>query len=73
MLLSIVPNNLISPFSTGNTLQIVFMAAFTGYIILRRAGKDASLTNAAQSINLLVQEMVAVITKVLPFVVFVSL
>ena len=73
MLLDIVPGNLITPFSTGNTLQIVFIAAFTGYIILRLAGKDSYLGSAAQSINLLVQEMIAVITKAIPLVVFICL
>ena len=73
MLLDIVPDNLITPFSTGNTLQIVFMAAFTGYIILRLAGRDSYLVDTAQSINLLVQEMIAVIMGAMPLVVFVSL
>ena len=73
MLLDIVPDNLIAPFSTGNTLQIVFLAAFTGYMILRLAGRDSSLGSAAQSINLLVQEMIAVIVKAIPLVVFISL
>lgn len=49
------------------------MAAFIGCIILRLAGKDSFLVNSAQSINLLAQEMIAVITKAIPIVVFVSL
>ena len=73
MLLDIVPDNLITPFSTGNTPQIVFLAAFTGYIILRIAGREPRLAGAAQSIDLLVQDMVAVITKAIPLVIFVSL
>ena len=73
LFLDIVPDNLITPFSTGNTLQIVFMAAFTGYVILRLAGRDSYLGSAAQSLNLLVQEMVAVILKAIPLVVFISL
>ena len=73
MLLGMIPSGFLEPFLTGNTMQIVFLAVFTGFIILRLAGKSPRLADAVQNINLLVQEMVVIITKALPVIVFISM
>ena len=72
MILQIIPSNIIEAFATGNTLQVIFLAACVGIVALSMIRKMHALTEWTQQLNVLVQALVEVIIKMLPLVVFIS-
>ena len=73
MLLGIVPKNLVEPFLTGNTLQIIFLAACLSAALLVLGLKTSSVTEFVMQANLVAQTVVITVTKLLPVVVFCSM
>ena len=73
MILDIVPGDIISPFQTGNAMQIIFMAICVGMggLILRDSMTETVMI--ANQINSLVQLLMEWISKILPLYVFLSL
>ena len=73
MLLGIIPNNLVDPFLTGNTLQIIFLAACLSAALLVLGIKASGVTELVTQANLAVQTVVISVTRLLPVVVFCSM
>ena len=73
MVLDIIPSNLFTPFSRGNTLQILFVAIIVGIAVLI-IGKDTQgVMDLSEQLGLIVNGIMNVISKLVPFFVFGSL
>ena len=70
MLFSIFPANIVEPFLTGNTLQIIFMAIIVGIALLYLGRQTTLIAKAIDEVNVLVQFLMQFITKLVPFVIF---
>lgn len=71
-----VPKNIVEPFSSGNTLQIIFLAIVIGICLIYLGKKTAGIAKAVEEINLMLQYIMEFISKLVPgliFVVIVSL
>ncbi len=71
MIFGCVPKNIIEPFSSGNTLQIIFLAVAIGISLLFLGKKTHGVARAIEQINILLQHMMGFIGKLVPFLVFV--
>ena len=70
MVLDIVPTNLFTPFSRGNTLQILFVAVIIGIAMLR-VGKDTqSVAELSEQLGYIVNGIMGVISRLVPAFVF---
>jgi len=70
MVLDIVPTNLFTPFSRGNTLQILFVAIVIGIAMLR-VGKDTqSVADLSEQLGYIVNGIMSVISRLVPAFVF---
>ena len=73
MVLDIIPDNLFTPFSRGNTLQILFVAIIVGITMLV-TGKDMqSVAELSEQLGYIVNGIMNFISKLVPFFVFGSL
>ena len=73
MVLDIVPSNLFTPFSRGNTLQILFVAVIVGVTLLL-IGKDTqSVADLSEQLGFVVNGIMSGISMLVPFFVFGSL
>jgi Na+/H+-dicarboxylate symporter len=69
----IIPANLIQPFSTGNVLQMLFLACLFG-VFINRAGEQAQAAKALiEFLNVLFMDIMNVVVKFIPVVVFFSM
>jgi len=66
-----VPGNIVGPFSDGNTLQIIFLAIVVGIGMLVLGKKVSSLSKVIEQANLLLQHLLAGISKLVPILIFV--
>ena len=73
MILDIVPNSFFEPFNSGNALQILFLAFVIGFIMLRSAERLSPVIHVVQGLYQIVQDMMVLVLKALPAVVFISL
>jgi len=73
MILDIVPSSIVDPFSTGNTLQIIFMAIAVGIALITMSNKVGKLVVAVDQFNMVVQFLMEFISKLVPFIVFLLL
>ena len=73
MITGIIPANLIQPFATGNVLQMLFLAVFFG-IIVNRAGERANVVKELiEFFNFFFMDVMNVVVKFIPIVVFISM
>ena len=73
MVLDIIPSNLFTPFSRGNTLQILFVAIIAGIAMLL-IGKDTqSVADLSEQLGFIVNGIMNVVSKLIPAFVFGSL
>jgi Na+/H+-dicarboxylate symporter len=73
MVLDIIPDNLFTPFSRGNTLQILFVGIIVGITMLI-VGKDTqSVAELAEQLGFIVDGIMGFISKLVPMFVFGSL
>lgn len=70
MILDIIPSTIVEPFSTGNTLQIIFLAIVIGISLLYLGRQTGSLANGINQVNVLVQFLMRFISRLVPFVIF---
>ncbi|MBQ0099604.1 MAG: cation:dicarboxylase symporter family transporter, partial [Firmicutes bacterium] len=70
MFLNIFPNNIIEPFSSGNTLQIIFIAFIIGIALIFLGKKTTSVARAIEQINYIIQFITEFISKLVPFFTF---
>lgn len=73
MVLGIIPSSFIDPFNGGNALQILFLSFVIGFIILRSVSVFAPVVDVMQGLYQIIQEMMVLVLKALPLVVFISL
>lgn len=73
MLLDIIPDNIITPFLDGNSLQIIFMAICVGLVLLVLGEKISALRALLGQINTAVQFMMEIVSRYIALFVFVSL
>ena len=73
MLIDIVPTNIIETFSTGNTIQIVFLAMFSSVILLVMGPKAQQLVDIISQLSDLLQQLIQGVITLMPLVVFTSL
>lgn len=71
MILGIIPKNIFSPFTEGNTLQIIFLAVVIGIAMLFLGKKTTAVARAVEQINLIVQYLIELISKLVPYFIFI--
>ena len=70
MILGIFPSTINEPFSTGNTLQIIFLAVVIGIALLYMQKQTREIAIAIGQINALVNFLMSLISRLVPFVIF---
>lgn len=70
MLFGIFPSNIVEPFETGNTLQIIFIAIVIGIALLYLGRQTTAIAKAIDQINVLVQFLMQFVSKLVPYVIF---
>ena len=70
MLLDILPDNIVNPFLTGNSTQIIALAVACGIAIMLLGKRTAELFCIIDEINLVVQKIVKWIGALMPFLIF---
>jgi len=70
MILDIVPSDIISPFQTGNALQIIFLAGCVGIGGILLGDTVAESASIINQINAIVQLLMTGISKLLPTYIF---
>lgn len=73
MLLGIIPGNLLTPFTEGNSLQIIFLAICTGLVLLVLGEKTATVRAFVDQANSMVQFAMEVVSRYIALFVFVSI
>lgn len=73
MVLDIIPDNLFTPFSRGNTLQILFVAIIVGIAMLMVSKDTQSVADLSEQLGFIVDGIMSVISKLVPAFVFGSL
>lgn len=73
MILDIVPDNLISPFLSSNTLQIIFIAIIVGIAMLLLSDKTTVAAKFVEQTNYIVQLIMETVSKFISVFVFLSL
>ena len=72
MILGIVPNNMLTPFTNGNTQQIIFLAIVSGVVLLILGSRVSAVTNLVDHMTTLVQSLMSMANVLIPFMVFLS-
>jgi Na+/H+-dicarboxylate symporter len=70
LLLGIFPSNIVEPFTSGNTLQVILMGIVIGIALLYLGRQTSSLADTLNQINALVQFLMQLISKIMPYVIF---
>lgn len=70
LVLGVFPSTIIEPFQTGNTLQIIFMAIVIGIALLYLGQQTSAIARAIEQVNLIVQFLMVIISKLVPYVIF---
>lgn len=72
MFLGCIPSNFISPFATGNTLQVVFMGVAIGIMTLILGQEVDVIRRLVNQINALAQMAMGYLCNLVPLIVFLS-
>jgi Na+/H+-dicarboxylate symporter len=73
MVLDIIPSNLFTPFSRGNTLQILFVAVVVGVTMLLLGKDTQSVADLSEQLGFIVNGIMSGISMMVPIFVFGSL
>lgn len=73
MILNIIPSDIISPFQTGNALQIIFLACVCGIATLVLGDSVSGIVKIVSQINSMVQLLMDYIGRLLPLFVFICM
>ena len=73
MVLDIIPDNLFTPFTEGNPMQIIFVAVLLGVAMLVMGSKTAVVASFVEQANYLIQLIMGVVSSLIPFFVFGSI
>lgn len=71
MILGIIPENIFSPFTEGNTLQIIFLAVVIGIAMLFLGKKTTAVAKAIEQINYIIQYLIEFISRLVPYFIFI--
>ena len=73
MVLGFFPSNIVSPFQEGNTLQIIFLGSAVGAALLVLGSQTELVAQTIEQINLLLQFLMELISKLVPWFIFIVL
>ncbi|WP_352397687.1 cation:dicarboxylase symporter family transporter [[Clostridium] aminophilum] len=73
LLLSIIPDNLVTPFATGNTVHVITLAVVAGSVLLMMGERVSSLTLFVEHMNNALFYLMSGISALIPFMVFLGL
>ena len=73
MLYDIVPDNLIAPFLSGNTLQIIFLALLVGITMIVIQNQVPLAAGFIEQCNAIVQQILTAISRLVPAFVYLSI
>lgn len=73
LVLDIIPDNMITPFSSGNTLQILFMGIIIGLATIVISEKTQALTGLVEQLNSVIQVIMKFVGKLIPAFIFISI
>lgn len=73
MILDIIPDNLFTPFTNSNTLQIMFVAVIVGVMMLTIGKNMQVVADLAEQLGFIVDGIMGVISRLVPAFVFGSL
>ena len=73
LLLGVIPNNAIAPFLNGNTQQIIFLSIVGGIVLLCLGERASVVSGFVGNMNLVVQYIMQLANKLIPFMVFLSI
>lgn len=73
MFFDIVPDNIVTPFMKGNTMQIIFMAVVTGSVMLVLRARIKVVTKVVAQLDLVANHMLTGIIWLLPAFVYLSI
>ncbi len=73
MLLDLIPDSLIGPLTSGNTLQIVVMAIVIGVALVILGSKAKTISNIINEGNRIIVYIASLISKLLPVFIFIVL
>ncbi len=66
-LVNIVPMNIVSSFAEGKTLQVVFFAIFTGFVLNNMGSSAAPVKDAVHLISRIVIKMISKVVQLSPY------
>ena len=70
LVLDIIPDNLLMPFTVDNDLQVIVIAVFVGITMLILGNQLPNINEAVKEGSLLINKMMTICCKLLPLVVF---
>lgn len=73
MILGIIPSNLVTPFTEGSFLQIVFIAVVIGTALLVLGNKTPLISSFIEQANTLVQLVLEAVCSFVPLIIFISI
>ena len=73
MVLGILPSNLITPFTEGNFLQIIFLAAIVGIALLVLGSKTSLIVSFIEQADILFQLILEVVCSLIALEIFISI
>lgn len=73
LVLDIIPNNLFTPFTTDNDLQVVAIAVFVGIVMLIMSNQLKRLIEIVIELSELINKMMLMICKCIPAVVYLGI
>ena len=73
LLLGIIPDNLLTPFTTGNTEHIIILAIATGVVLLLLGDKVSVLITFVDQVNTALCCLMSGVSMLIPFMVFFGL
>lgn len=71
MLLDIFPDNMVSPFLEGNTMQIILEAIFVGGALLVLGKQTSAISVLVEQLNYVVNFIMELITRLVPWFIFI--
>ncbi len=73
MVLDIIPNNIVSPFSINNPMQIICLAIIIGFAILVLGKKTTVAATCLEQTSFIVQYIMECVSNLVPAIVFISI
>ena len=72
-IVGVIPKSLLTPFVGGNILQVLFLACFFGVMINRAGDRALPAKEAIEFLNRLCMDMINVVVRFIPLLVFASM